>query len=79
MHQIVQLFIGSKAVILIVTIFKYSLHKFRETTENEPHLHWKCQLIQARCSIIVYSSLETDDQRLSWTSVFRKKFDVSTV
>ena len=37
MHQIVQLFIGSKAVILIVTIFKYSLHKFRETILHSVH------------------------------------------
>ena len=41
-YQNVQLFIRSKSGILNVAIFKYSLHKIRETI-----LHRKCQLIPA--------------------------------
>ena len=38
-RQYVQLVVRSKTDILNITIFKYSLHKFRENI-----LHWKCQL-----------------------------------
>jgi len=41
-YQNIQLFIRSKTGIMNVAIFKYSLHKIRETI-----LHRKCQLIKA--------------------------------
>ena len=48
-YQTIQLFIRSKT--LNVAIFKYFLHKIRETI-----LHRKYQLIKGRCLIITHSS-----------------------
>jgi len=53
MYRNVQLFITSKTVGSDVAMFKYSLHKYRETI-----IHWKYQLIYAWRSFIVQNPLK---------------------
>jgi len=71
-YQNVPLFIWSKTDILNVDIFRYSLHKIRETILNRRY-----PLIQAWRWIIAHSSLKVDNHRWLWTSVAPRQFNMS--
>jgi len=61
----VQLLIRSTTDILNVTVFKYSLHNFRENI-----LHWKYQSSYAlRVQFIVQNFVKIDNRGWLWTSV----------